>query len=349
MSVEQYSAEFLKLFRYAPRLILVEETKIERFRDGLSPRILERVICFKVTDYADMVHIATMAEKGIKNEVADFVNKKRSMSSGAPPPPLSKRHATSSSAGPIGSKGTSGSQGSGNYPQCSKCGRLHRGECKLGMKVYFKCGKTGHFIRECLQASMGRGQGSQTSVNQPRQTAPSRVFALTPDNVLAEENTTGVVTGTIPLFGSVACVLFDSGATHSFISLSYVKLCRLSTEPLEQNICVATPVGDTITCKKCVDKCPIVIEGRTLLAKLAVFSMLGFDVILGMDWLSKYKANIGCHRKSHSDLMVWKSSSSKGLECKRLHHFSLLSKQSRVSEKVHKLIWLMFKPSLKLG
>jgi hypothetical protein len=46
-----------------------------------------------------------------------------------------------------------------------------------------------------------------------------------------------------------------------------------------------------------VDKCPIVIEGRILPAKLEVLSMLGFDVILGMDWLSKYKANIDCHRK----------------------------------------------------
>jgi hypothetical protein len=62
-----------------------------------------------------------------------------------------------------------------------------------------------------------------------------------------------------------------------------VKLCKLSTEPLEQNICVATSVGDTVTCRKCVDNCPIVIGGKTLLAKLVVFSMLGFDVILGID------------------------------------------------------------------
>jgi hypothetical protein len=71
----------------------------------------------------------------------------------------------------------------------------------------------------------------------------------------------------------------------------------MSTEPQEQNIRMATPVGDAITCRKCVNNCPIEIEWGTLPVKLAVFSMLGFDVILGMDWLSKYKANIDCDKK----------------------------------------------------
>jgi hypothetical protein len=76
-----------------------------------------------------------------------------------------------------------------------------------------------------------------------------------------------------------------------------VKLCKLSTEPLDQNICVATPVSEAITSRKYVDNCPIVIEGKTLPIKLVVFSMLVFVVILGMDWLSKYKANINCDKK----------------------------------------------------
>jgi hypothetical protein len=55
-------------------------------------------------------------------------------------------------------------------------------------------------------------------------------------------------------------------------------------------------IGHTITCKKFVENCHIVIGGRTLQVKLAVFSILGFDVILGMDWLSKYGANIDCRK-----------------------------------------------------
>jgi hypothetical protein len=46
-----------------------------------------------------------------------------------------------------------------------------------------------------------------------------------------------------------------------------------------------------------VEDCPIFIEGKTLPAKLVVFKMLGFDVILGMDSLSKHYASIDCQGK----------------------------------------------------
>ena len=33
--------------------------------------------------------------------------------------------------------------------ECAKCGRTHRGKYLLGHGVFFKCGKKGHFIRQC--------------------------------------------------------------------------------------------------------------------------------------------------------------------------------------------------------
>jgi hypothetical protein len=76
-----------------------------------------------------------------------------------------------------------------------------------------------------------------------------------------------------------------------------VKLCNLGTKPLEQVICVTMPVGDAVTYRKYVESCPIVIGGRTLPTKLAVFGMLGFDITLRIDWLSKYGTNINCRMK----------------------------------------------------
>jgi len=126
--------------------------------------------------------------------------------------------------------------------------------------------------------------------------AQARVYSLMPggeeEGVERDEEDADVVTGTIPLFGKVASTLFDSGATHSFISSTYVKLCSMIPRPLNQNITVSTPIGNIVTCRKSIENCPIVIGDRVLPANLAVFQMLGFDVILGMDWLSKHYANI---------------------------------------------------------
>ena len=50
-----------------------------------------------------------------------------------------------------------------------------------------------------------------------------------------------VVTGTLPVFGHLAFVLFDSGSTHSFVSEKFVDLAHLEKEPLETILSVSTP------------------------------------------------------------------------------------------------------------
>jgi hypothetical protein len=57
MSVVQYADEFLKLSRYAPHLIPDEETKAERFRDGLSPQIREKIDFLEITNYFIGFHL----------------------------------------------------------------------------------------------------------------------------------------------------------------------------------------------------------------------------------------------------------------------------------------------------
>jgi hypothetical protein len=59
---------------------------------------------------------------------------------------------------------------------------------------------------------------------------------------------------------------------------------------------ISTPAEDVVTCRKFIENCPIVIGDRVLPANLAVFQMLGFDIILGMDWLSNNYPNIDCRK-----------------------------------------------------
>ena len=105
------------------------------------------------------------------------------------------------------------------------------------------------------------------------------------------------MTSTALILGFEASVLFDSGATHSFIFIVFVRLSRLVVRTLELGLAITTPVGKTVVCKRAVCECPVSICGRVLPTNLVVLPMFSFDVILGMDWLTKYSVVIDCARK----------------------------------------------------
>ncbi len=111
----------------------------------------------------------------------------------------------------------------------------------------------------------------------------------------AEESNT-VVTGSVLVCSYPGKVLFDSGATHSFISTNFVRKYTIPTSQLKERICIETPLDSQITNLIC-KLCPITIDGWELTADLIPLDMHDFDIILGMDWLCKNKENIDCHEK----------------------------------------------------
>jgi hypothetical protein len=138
MSVEQYSAEFLKLSWFAPHLIPNKETKAKRFRNGLSPRIRERIDFLKIINYFKMVHSATIVEKGIREAIANYVNRKWALFAGALPPPPSKRQSSRSSFRSFGRRNTSGSRTRYSVSQRTSVGG-HTG-VNVGLNLEFTFG-----------------------------------------------------------------------------------------------------------------------------------------------------------------------------------------------------------------
>ena len=94
--------------------------------------------------------------------------------------------------------------------------------------------------------------------------------------------------GTLVVKNLSAKVLFDPGATHSFIYVDLAAKMRKSKKELMKTLLVSTPLGKVLTADKILEKCEIKIGGVNTKNDLVILDLDDFDVILGMDWFSKY-------------------------------------------------------------
>ena len=95
-----------------------------------------------------------------------------------------------------------------------------------------------------------------------------------------------------------ARVLFDSGASHSFITTSCVRELGLEVEALEKPLYVSSPLETRVGVDLICRGCELEISGILLTVDLRVMDMSEFDVILGMDLLMAYRVVIDCeHRR----------------------------------------------------
>jgi hypothetical protein len=106
-----------------------------------------------------------------------------------------------------------------------------------------------------------------------------------------------VVTGNLLIPPAVGLVLFDPGATHSFISRKFVEMHSLEHTSLAKHIEVHSPGGLIVVKHVCHNR-PICIENITFKASMYVITLSGLDVILGMDWLARHGAKLDCEGKS---------------------------------------------------
>ncbi|GJU18605.1 putative reverse transcriptase domain-containing protein [Tanacetum coccineum] len=173
------------------------------------------------------------------------------------------------------------------------------------VRACYECGSTDHFRSACPRMNRAQGpeenhpnqvaanNGGQGRGNQGNQ-ARGRAFMLGAEEARQDPN---ILTGTFTLNNHFATTLFDSGADYIFVSTTFIPLLGLEPNNLGFRYEIKIASGQLVEIDKVIKGCKLEIEGHVFDIDLIPFGNRSFDVIIGMDWLSNYKAKIICHEK----------------------------------------------------
>ncbi|KAD6795232.1 hypothetical protein E3N88_06128 [Mikania micrantha] len=299
MNHRQYTSKFNEMSRLIPHLVNTEERRLKLYVEGLPPRVRTHVKAHAPRTFESAVEISGIVWDDVFEAEPLKEEPKQKWS------PKFKRHRNDKSGPPMKRFKMEG------FETCPKCGRKHGGECRMGTTLCYRCGKTGHFSNNCPSMPKcyncgGIGHVSRncfkpkimpTEASKPesskggdKQKAKARAFTMTKDQADKDPD---VVTGTFLINDIPASVLFDSGASMSFVAITFCdKLCA-NVKKIEHAFNMKTALGKSTRVTEAIDDdCYIDIEGHRFPVKLFVITLGGFDVVLGMDWLAKHEANI---------------------------------------------------------
>nr|GEV87931.1 reverse transcriptase domain-containing protein [Tanacetum cinerariifolium] len=124
--------------------------------------------------------------------------------------------------------------------------------------------------------------------------AHGKAYLLRDKNAHRDQN---VVTVTFLLNQHLARVLFDSGVDKSFVSISLASMLNISPITLDTTYDIEMANGNLVGTNTVIQGCTLILVNQPFKIDLMSIKLGSFDVVIGMDWLSKYHARIICDEK----------------------------------------------------
>jgi hypothetical protein len=98
---------------------------------------------------------------------------------------------------------------------------------------------------------------------------------------------TPLMMGTFSINHHPVIVLFDSGATHSFVSVKYGIKIVLDNGDYK----ITTPGGKIVSNQIC-RKVPLQLGSQLIKKDLLLLDLKGMDVLLGMNWMTQHHVSL---------------------------------------------------------
>ncbi|GJW03042.1 putative reverse transcriptase domain-containing protein [Tanacetum coccineum] len=195
-----------------------------------------------------------------------------------------------------------------NRPLCKKCTLHHIGPCTVKCNT---CNKVGHLTKNCRNKGPATGSNllpvtvtchacgeKGHYANQCRKTtnnnAQGRAYMLRDRNAHQDPN---VVMGMFLLNQHLARVLFDFGADKSFISISLASMLNIPPITIDTFYDIEMADRNLVSTNTVIQGATLTLLNQPFKIDLMPIKLGSFDVVIGMDWLSKYHARIICDEK----------------------------------------------------
>jgi hypothetical protein len=295
MFVSEYRDKFIQLSRYARDEVADDERKQEHFTEGLNGPLQYAMVAHTFPSFQRLLD-KTLAIEHKRVQLGDLKRKAITQGHGSSsvhpryvPPQGTPTHP---GGGPRLAQYTP--QGSPRIPPTRQAATTGTPVRPTGQKTgptCFKCSQVGHYANACLLGNSG-------TPAQNKQQTPGKGYSIARVNQLSADATpdgADIAHGMFYINAIPATILFDSGATHSFMSSRYANTNEIPLQNMKTPMIVITPKGP-VEANHMTHRLTLTIMGREFWATAIILEASSIDLIIGMSWLRKAKGSILCGR-----------------------------------------------------